>query len=126
MRALCTISFRMTTWPAVWKSCTLPDGQMDSDRCSRLARIPNRCMLVCCWHVAVRCNRIQVVATTVTLDAEIVRAVQRETNEKRKAAAVRLALAEYLRTQRLRRLADLAGKVDLRYTNDELERLEEC
>jgi Arc/MetJ family transcription regulator len=67
-----------------------------------------------------------VVATTVTLDAEIVRAVQRETNEKRKAAAVRLALAEYLRTQRLRRLADLAGKVDLRYTNDELERLEEC
>ena len=65
-------------------------------------------------------------ATTVTLDADIVRAVQRETNEKRKAAAVRLALTEYLRTQRLRRLADLAGKVDLRYTNDELESLEEC
>lgn len=65
-------------------------------------------------------------ATTVTLDAEIVRAVQRETREKRKATAVRLALTEYLRTQRLRRLDDLAGKVDLRYTNDELERLEEC
>ena len=65
-------------------------------------------------------------ATTVTLDAEIVRAVQRETGEKRKATAVRLALTEYLRTQRLRRLDDLAGRVDLRYTNDELERLEEC
>ena len=64
--------------------------------------------------------------TTVTLDAEIVRAVQRETNEKRKAVAVRLALTEYLRMQRLRRLADLEGKVDLRYTNDEVEGLEDC
>ena len=65
-------------------------------------------------------------ATAVTLDAEMVRAVQRETNEKRKAAAVRLALTEYLRTQRLRRLADMAGTIDLRYTNEELERFEEC
>ena len=65
-------------------------------------------------------------ATTVTLDAEIVRALQRETREKRKATAVRVALTEYLRTQRLRRLGDLAGRVDLRYTNDELESLEEC
>ena len=56
----------------------------------------------------------------------MVRAVQRETNEKRKAAAVRLALTEYLRTQRLRRLADMAGTIDLRYTNEELERFEEC
>ena len=65
-------------------------------------------------------------ATTVTLDSEIVRAVQRETNEKRKATAVRLALNEYLRLQKRRRLADLAGAVDLRYTNDELEALEDC
>ena len=36
------------------------------------------------------------------------------TNEKRKATAVRLALTEYLRTQQLRRLADLAGTIDLR------------
>ena len=65
-------------------------------------------------------------ATTVTLDSDVVRAVQRETNEKRKATAVRLALTEYLRLRRLRRLADLAGKVDLRYSNEELETLEEC
>ena len=65
-------------------------------------------------------------ATTVAPDAKIVRAVQRETNEKRKATAVRLALSDYPRTQRLRRLGDLAGEVDLRYTNDELESLEEC
>ena len=65
-------------------------------------------------------------ATTVTLDSEIVRAVQRETSETRKATAVELALTEFLRTQRLRRLGDLAGKEDLRYTNEDLERLEDC
>lgn len=65
-------------------------------------------------------------ATTVTLDAETVRAVQRETNEKSKAGAVRLALREYLRIQRLRKLAELAGSVDLEYSNDELEAMEEC
>ncbi len=48
-------------------------------------------------------------------NADIVRAVQRETNEERKATAVRLASTEYPRLQRLRRLAELAGKVDLRY-----------
>lgn len=63
--------------------------------------------------------------TRVTLDSAIVQAVQRETNEKRKAAAVRLALNEYLRLRKQRKLADLAGTVDLRYTNDELETLED-
>ena len=65
-------------------------------------------------------------ATTVTLDSEMVQAVQKATNEKSKAAAVRLALCEYLRTQKLRKLADLAGSMNLRYSNDELEALEEC
>ena len=65
-------------------------------------------------------------ATTVTLDSEMVQAVQKATNEKSKAAAVRMALHEYLRIQKLRQLADLAGSVDLRYSNDELEAMEEC
>ena len=65
-------------------------------------------------------------ATTVTLNSEMVQAVQEATKEKSKAAAVRLALREYLRTQKLRKLADLAGSVDLRYSNDELEAMEEC
>ena len=65
-------------------------------------------------------------ATTVTLDSEIVRAVQKATCEKSKASAVRVALREYLRMQKLRELADLAGSVDLRYSNDELEAMEEC
>ena len=65
-------------------------------------------------------------ATTVTLNADIVQAVQKATKEKSKAAAVRLALQEYLRTQKLRQLANLAGAVDLRFSNDELEVMEEC
>lgn len=64
--------------------------------------------------------------TRVTLDSDVVRAVQRETNEKRKAVAVRLALNEYLRLRKQRKLAALAGAVDLRYANDELEALEDC
>ena len=65
-------------------------------------------------------------ATTVTLDSEIVQAVQQATKQKSKASAVRMALNEYLRRQKLRQLASLAGTVELRYANDELEAMEEC
>lgn len=65
-------------------------------------------------------------ATTVTLDSEIVQAVQQATKQKNKASAVRMALNEYLRLQKLRQLASLAGTVELRYSNDELEAVEEC
>lgn len=58
---------------------------------------------------------------TVTLDSEIVQAIQKATGEKDKAAAVYMALNEYLRLQKLRQLANLAGTVELRYSNDELE-----
>lgn len=59
--------------------------------------------------------------TTVTLDSEIVQAIQQETGEKDTSSAVCMALNEYLRLQKLRQLASLAGTVDLRYSNDELE-----
>ena len=65
-------------------------------------------------------------ATTVTLDSEIVQAVQQVTKQKSKASAVRMALSEYLRLQKLRQLASLAGTVELSYSNDELEAMEEC
>ena len=65
-------------------------------------------------------------ATTVTLDSEIVQAVQQATKQKNKASAVRMALNEYLRLQKLRQLASLAGTVELCYSNDELEAMEEC
>ena len=58
---------------------------------------------------------------TVTLESEIVQAIQQATKEKDKDSAVRMALNEYLRLQKLRQLADLAGTVELRYSNDELE-----
>ena len=64
--------------------------------------------------------------TTVTLDSEIVQAIQQATKQKDKASAVHMALNEYLRLQKLRQLADLAGTVELRYSNDELETMEEC
>ena len=65
-------------------------------------------------------------ATTVTLDSEIVQAIQQETKQKSKASAVRMALNEYLRLQKIRQLASLAGTVELSYSNDELEEMEEC
>ena len=65
-------------------------------------------------------------ATTVTLESEIVQAVQQATKQKSKASAVRMALNEYLRLQKLRQLANLAGTVELRYSNEELEAMEEC
>ena len=60
-------------------------------------------------------------ATTVTLDSKMVQAIQQATKQKDKASAVHMALNEYLRWQKLRQLADLAGTVELRYSNDELE-----
>ena len=60
-------------------------------------------------------------ATTVTLNSEIVQAVQQATKQKDKTSAVHMALNEYLRLQKLRQLACLAGTVELRYSNDELE-----
>ncbi len=65
-------------------------------------------------------------ATTITLDSEIVQAVQQATKQKSKASAVRMALNEYLRLQKLRQLANLAGTVELCYSNEELEAMEEC
>ena len=56
-----------------------------------------------------------------SIDSEIVQAIQQATKQKDKASAVHMALNEYLRLQKLRQLADLAGTVELRYSNDELE-----
>ena len=50
--------------------------------------------------------------TTVTLDSGIVQAIQQAIKQKDKASAVHMALNEYLRWQKLRQLADLAGTVE--------------
>lgn len=59
--------------------------------------------------------------TTVILDSEIVQAIQQATKQKDKDSAVHMALNEYLRLQKIRQLSSLAGTVELRYSNDELE-----
>ena len=71
-------------------------------------------------------NEILFMDTTVTLDSEIVQAIQQATKQKDKTSAVHMALNEYLRLQKLRQLARLAGTVELRYSNDGLEAMEEC
>ena len=65
-------------------------------------------------------------ATTVTLESDVVEAVMVATKEISKASGVRTALREYLRQHRLRGLADLAGTIDLQYSNEEIEAMEEC
>lgn len=65
-------------------------------------------------------------ATTITLDSRIVEAVQTVTKERNKATAVRKVLDEYLRREKLRELADMAGTVELRFSNGEIEELEKC
>lgn len=64
-------------------------------------------------------------ATTVTLDGDLVEEVLAATRETTKASAVRKALTEFLRMQRLRELADMAGRVELRYSNEEIEAMEQ-
>lgn len=65
-------------------------------------------------------------ATTITLDSRTVEAVQAVTKERNKATAVRKVLDEYLRREKLRELADMAGTVDLRFSNREIEEMEQC
>jgi len=65
-------------------------------------------------------------ATTVTLEESMVREIMVATQERTKAAAVRKALADYLRRQRLAELEALAANVEVLATNEELEAGEEC
>lgn len=68
---------------------------------------------------------VKEMATTVTLESDIVEAVKLVTHERSEARAVRKALEEYLRIRKLRELADMAGKVDFRFSNHELEETED-
>jgi hypothetical protein len=65
-------------------------------------------------------------ATTVTLDSELIDQIVSLTKEQHKAAAVRKALLEYIRMQKLRELSELAGTIRLKYSNRKIEELESC
>jgi len=66
------------------------------------------------------------VATTVTLDTDLLDDVVAATGENTKASAVRKALLEYLRLRRLRELSELAGQVPMEYANEEIEGMEDA
>ena len=65
-------------------------------------------------------------ATTVTLDTDLLDDVVAATGENTKASAVRKALLEYLRLRRLRELSELAGQVPMEYANEEIEGMEDA
>ena len=48
-----------------------------------------------------------------------------ETGEKTKASAVRKALEEFLRERRLRELMAMAGTIEMQFTNEEIEAMED-
>ena len=63
-------------------------------------------------------------ATTVTLESETVDEVKALTGARTKTEAVRQALSEYIRARRRQQLVALEGRVQLRLTNEQIEKLE--
>jgi len=64
-------------------------------------------------------------ATTVTLNSDLIEEVKRVTGKSTKAEAVREALVEYVRSRRRRDLLDLKGKIVMSRTNEQIESLED-
>ena len=63
-------------------------------------------------------------ATTVTLESETVDEVKALTGARTKTEAVRQALSEYIRARRRQQLVALEGRVQLRLTNEQIEKLD--
>ena len=64
-------------------------------------------------------------ATTVTLNTDLVDEVKLITGKATKTEAVREALAEYVRSTRRKQLLELQGKIMFDHTNEQIERLED-
>jgi Arc/MetJ family transcription regulator len=63
-------------------------------------------------------------ATTVTLNSDLIEEVKRVTGKPTKTEAVREALVEYVRSRRRAELLELEGKVIFSRTNEQIEALE--
>lgn len=63
--------------------------------------------------------------TTVTLDSDLLLEVMEETKERTKASAVRAALQEFLRARRIRELRSMLGTIEMQFTNEEIEAMED-
>lgn len=64
-------------------------------------------------------------ATTVTLDSDLLSEVMAETREATKASAVRGALEEFLQARRLRELANMLGTIEMQFANEQIEAMED-
>jgi Arc/MetJ family transcription regulator len=64
-------------------------------------------------------------ATTVTLNSDLIEEVKRVTGKSTKAEAVREALVEYVRSRRRSDLLDLEGKIVIARTNEQIEASDE-
>jgi Arc/MetJ family transcription regulator len=63
-------------------------------------------------------------ATTVTLNSDLVQQVQELTGAQTKTEAVREALLEYIKARKRRELLGLMGRLRFTYSNEKLEKLE--
>jgi Arc/MetJ family transcription regulator len=66
-----------------------------------------------------------VMATTVTLNSDLIEEVKRITGKPTKAEAVREALVEYVRSRRRGELLELEGKLPFNRTNEQIEAAED-
>lgn len=57
---------------------------------------------------------------TVTIEKEILDALQKETHAKSKASAVKIAINEYLKRKRVEKIRGMRGKLDFDLTADEI------
>ena len=64
-------------------------------------------------------------ATTVTLNSELIEEVKLVTGKPTKAEAVREALVEYVRSKRRSELLDLEGKIAISLSNEQIEAVED-
>lgn len=58
--------------------------------------------------------------TTVTIEYDVLEELMRETNARSKASAVKEAVRDYLRRQKLKKIKSLKGKLDFDLEADEI------
>lgn len=62
--------------------------------------------------------------TTVTMDYDILEELMKETKARSKASAVKEAVSDYLRRQKLKKIKSLKGKLEFDLEADEIRRHE--
>ena len=68
---------------------------------------------------------IQMARTTLVIDEQLLKEAQRLSGAKTKKEAIEIALREFVRRMRLRKIAAHAGRVELVLSQEELRRIRE-